>query len=231
MSALFNASPMVAGKLSYSVSGTVTHYANGLPYLANGTLACTTAVPTYYHQGLPFNANKICVSLSPGVPVRFNDGAMPLTGSIRVAVDEVGAVTHYSSGVPYTATGAIAVTLTPPPNNGIGQELWFDPPDEIDPNFVYDGGTQYSCTAGLAAGLVINHPTVIGGTYQVQFTIDIRTAGGIRGQVGGTNGALMSSAGPYLEDIVAVNETGNLNIRATTTFAGTISDISIVRIS
>jgi hypothetical protein len=77
----------------------------GIPY--DGCLAVDlTSAVDYWHQGLPFTENGR-IAVSQELPVRFKDGAAPMTADGRLAMagdpDH-----HYSSGIPYTFASLIA---------------------------------------------------------------------------------------------------------------------------
>jgi hypothetical protein len=80
---------------------------------ANDRLLITTDTPTLedvsWAGHLPVNP-KGMVYAGEGVPTRFYTGATPVTSGSLVALDYSGAITHYTNGVPYTATNAIAAT-------------------------------------------------------------------------------------------------------------------------
>lgn len=100
--------PRVAGAIDITI-GTLApdHFANGLPYEADGTLAVDTATAIdHHHQGLPFTAVGRLATAS-GNPTYFGMGASPFTAANRLNV-VIAAVDHYSSGVGYTVTNSVA---------------------------------------------------------------------------------------------------------------------------
>lgn len=82
------------------------HFANGLPYEADGSLAVdSVSAITGVSAAIPVTAvGRIATGTTPA---RANMGAMPLTADGRLVM-AAGAVSHYSSGVPYTAVPQIA---------------------------------------------------------------------------------------------------------------------------
>ena len=106
MSALLNG-VSTGGAISITNGSTTPdHFHNGLPYEADGSLAVEIGAPTHYHQGLGFSAAGR-LSSTVGSVSYFGGGAAPFTASLQLA-QAVG-VEHYSSGVPYSAAGAVSM--------------------------------------------------------------------------------------------------------------------------
>jgi hypothetical protein len=109
MSALFQG---VAGRtVDGSVFATLgvtppDHYANGLPYEANGSLCFESGNITHYHQGLPFTVNNRIATAATD-PARFNSGAMPISGNGNLSVSISEGADHFSSGVGYNPNGRV----------------------------------------------------------------------------------------------------------------------------
>ena len=111
MSALLQGVPLrVAGGAIDETIGTLApdHFANGIPYEADGTLAVSTSQPAdHYHQGLPFTAlGRLAVAGSATAPAYFGSGAAPFTVA-NLLQRQVIASDHFSSGVAYSGVGAI----------------------------------------------------------------------------------------------------------------------------
>lgn len=87
------------------------HYANGLPYEANGDLAVKFGgTLDHFHQGLPFTAaGRFLITGAP--PSYVGNGAAPFTvvgADTRLSVHTTTAISHFSSGVGYTAAQEVA---------------------------------------------------------------------------------------------------------------------------
>jgi len=89
----------------------VDHYTNGLPYDADGALACTIgAAVDHWHQGLPFTQfGRLAVFV--GNPDHFGGGAAPFNAAHQLCIGS-GAPANYSSGVGYLATGRVSASTT-----------------------------------------------------------------------------------------------------------------------
>jgi hypothetical protein len=94
----------------------ITHYSNGLPFTAAGSLAVAyDGVVDHYHQGLPFTvAGRLAIQ--GAAPVRFSSGSAGfvdplgnLSGNVLAEAPD-----HYVHGVGYRASGACAVDTTAP---------------------------------------------------------------------------------------------------------------------
>lgn len=112
-----------------------------------------------------------------------------------------------------------------------------------DPNFANPGlwtaGTGWSISGGIAtkvagagAYLYLTGFTVTPGKiYQIVTTVASRTAGAMQVTLGGVDGAGRSAAGTYTEYTTAATQTfltaGGLGIYGNSTFAGTVTGISI----
>lgn len=80
-----NGTPTNTGRLAFDTGAPVT-FMHGVGYAANGALCMSEIDPTYFDQGMPHITN-------------------------RVSYDGVGAIDHYNYGLPFTANGALAVTV------------------------------------------------------------------------------------------------------------------------
>ena len=114
MSALLQTVPRTEGRLEVTVAATPPdHWSNGLPFEADGSLACDAANPNHYHQGLPYSVNnRICYAggATPA-PAYFGSGAAPFQGAnARISFTLGGATDHYSSGIAYLPNGRLAAT-------------------------------------------------------------------------------------------------------------------------
>lgn len=110
MSALLNSAARTVLEMTVGV-GAPDHFDSGLPYEADGSIAAAATTPTHHHQGLGFDAEgRLCV-LEGATPDYFGSGAAPFLAITpdRLCV-QAAAVDHYSTGVPYTATGRVAYT-------------------------------------------------------------------------------------------------------------------------
>ena len=66
----------------------------------------------YVEMGVPFTAaGRIAAEDAP--PVRYNSGGAPITANGRLAISEAP-IARWATGIPYTATGAIAVEYQTP---------------------------------------------------------------------------------------------------------------------
>ena len=94
------------GALSYTDGDTLpNHFANGLPYESDGTLAVSVdGAISHYHQGLPFTASGRLAGTLSETPTRFGGGAAPFSASGHLTLGSSG-VTHYSGGICYTESG------------------------------------------------------------------------------------------------------------------------------
>jgi len=81
-------------------------------------------------------------------------------------------------------------------------------------------------TAGNTAALEQGVSAVAGEIYQVVFTVKNRTAGSVTSQVGGVNGAAVSSNTTSTQQIRATG-TGNLKFTPSSDFDGSIDDVSV----
>jgi hypothetical protein len=110
MSAILQTVPKTAtGRILFDAAGAIDHYHNGLPFTAAGALCTNNAPPDYYHQGLPFSAaGRLCTG--GGAPTRFSTGSAGFGNGEQNSAsgDGGGAITHYTHGVPFTATGTWA---------------------------------------------------------------------------------------------------------------------------
>jgi hypothetical protein len=109
MSALLNASPKNAsGVIVLDGQLTATlDYSNGLPYEGGSLAIDTIGSISYYNMGLPYTAvHRIATTVS--APTFYGGGAAPFDAAGRFCI-AAGATTNYSSGVPYIATGQVAL--------------------------------------------------------------------------------------------------------------------------
>ena len=104
------------GALSYTDGDTLpNHFANGLPYESDGTLAVSVdGAISHYHQGLPFTASGRLAGTLSETPTRFGGGAAPFSASGHLTLGSSG-VTHYSGGICYTESGSIGSSAGGPP--------------------------------------------------------------------------------------------------------------------
>ena len=104
------------GALSYTDGDTLpNHFANGLPYESDGTLAVSVdGAISHYHQGLPFTASGRLAGTLSETPTRFGGGAAPFSASGHLTLGS-GGVTHYSGGICYTESGSIGSSAGGPP--------------------------------------------------------------------------------------------------------------------
>ena len=107
MSALLQGVPRRSGSAIYTLDGVAApdHFANGLPYEADGALATAFgAVIDHWHQGLPFTAVGR-LAIGSGTPEYFGSGHAPF--NITGLLDGVNSpsVDHFASGVGYSAVG------------------------------------------------------------------------------------------------------------------------------
>ena len=104
------------GALSYTDGDTLpNHFANGLPYESDGTLAVAIdGAISHYHQGLPFTASGRLAGTLSETPTRFGGGAAPFSASGHLTLGSSG-VTHYSGGICYTESGSIGSSAGGPP--------------------------------------------------------------------------------------------------------------------
>jgi hypothetical protein len=112
MSALLQGVPRrnVAGAIMVTLgTDAPDHFANGIPYEADGSVCAEAGTVTHYHQGMPFTANGRIAS-SETTPDHFGNGAIPISADDGTSGGP-GAITHYSSGVAYTADGRIVFQL------------------------------------------------------------------------------------------------------------------------
>ena len=81
----------------------------GIPFDTLGVVqADLGGVIAFYHQGLPFTADSRIV-INFDVPVgSYGSGAAPFDANGRLVVGS-GPTDHYSCGIPYTASGQVAV--------------------------------------------------------------------------------------------------------------------------
>jgi hypothetical protein len=91
------------------------HFANGLPYEADGTLALDNVGATdHVHQGLPFTVQgRLVYAGGSAVPEYFGAGAAPFQPVVdsKLAFAFAQPVTHFSGGVAYSAEGRVSVTV------------------------------------------------------------------------------------------------------------------------
>ena len=109
MSALLQLVPRRVGGAIDQTVGTLApdHFANGLPYEADSTLAIDTVTAIdHYHQGLGFTAVGRLAATLTGPPARFNSGAAPMDAGGRL-VFALGSNAHYAHGVGYTPNSSV----------------------------------------------------------------------------------------------------------------------------
>lgn len=83
--ATMGSTPTNAGRLAIDTGGPVD-FVHGVGFAANGALCMTELDPDSFDQGMPHITN-------------------------RVAYDAVGAIVGYNFGLPYTAAGALALSI------------------------------------------------------------------------------------------------------------------------
>ena len=114
MSALLQIVPRsVEGRLEVTIAATPPdHFANGLPFEADGSLAAEAANPHHYHQGLGFSVNgRVCYAggATPA-PAYFGMGAAPFQLNNRLTFTLGGETDHYANGIAYLANGRLSAT-------------------------------------------------------------------------------------------------------------------------
>jgi len=84
-------------------------------------------------------------------------------------------------------------------------------------------------TAGVASDLEQDISVVAATKYFLKYTIT-RTGGSLTPQIGGVNGTARSESGTYTDEITATG-TGNLKFQADSSFAGTVDNVSVQKIT
>ena len=80
---------------------------NGIPFDADGTVACDSGLITHYHQGLPFTAQGR-LAVDGGPVAYYGSGAAPFSATGYLALG-YGA-DHVASGVPYDFDNVIGTS-------------------------------------------------------------------------------------------------------------------------
>ena len=209
-----------SGALAQTV-GTLApaHYANGLPFDADGSLAVDTASAIdHYQLGLPFTAaGRLCVAAA--AVDHFGSGGAPFTATGRLA--QGTPTDHYSAGIPYTATGQVSTA-----GAAGNPELWTNPPSAISGTWVDNLDDTY--TVSLSASLsnmTMTDILEIGQSYRTTITVSGTNGSLIHVRYNATNVLSVSTDGDH--EITAVTDGVNLVIRATTDTAATVSGISV----
>lgn len=98
-----------AGRVRNTTAGSATNFNGGTPTNAAGLLQLTSTIPGFYVSGAPFVVASQGLSAAIGTPpVTFANG-FGVTAAGNVSADTAGAITSYVAGVPFTATGALAI--------------------------------------------------------------------------------------------------------------------------
>jgi hypothetical protein len=235
MSALLNGSPKVgSGVLSSGNLATPPHhYANGIPYDADGSVARQVAAPAYYHQGLPFtSAGRLATGSDD--PIRIGNGAAPFDTAGRLCIGSED-LTHSNSGVGYSATSKVKATFSvvPPP---LGPELLVDPEFDVPAEWAaiagwtVTGGEMVAVAAASFGPHALNGVTVIGATYEVTFTISEYTEGDIKVRCGNADSAFFLTAGTHTVELVALVVGPVLQLIAGASFTGKLSSASVKQV-
>lgn len=97
----------------------------------------------------------------------------------------------------------------------------------LNANWAYDTN-KITHTAGSAATVVPNPALSVttGLLYEVTYTITDYTAGTITASIGGVSGTARSAVGTYTQ-VITASGNGNLTFTPSTTFVGSISNISV----
>lgn len=116
---------------------------------------------------------------------------------------------------------------------GDGPELWTTPTtvdadwtDNGDGSYTADGSQSGSINVKIQDGL----PTALVGDYEFTYTVSGYTAGGVAAFAGSAAGATISADGEVTQ-IIAQAGNDNITLQGNSTFAGTISNISVKQAS
>lgn len=97
----------------------------GFPGLATGRITVNSGAASNFFRAMGVIANPIHVLKSvaaPGTPPFFFNGSVNVQADGAVLIDAAGAITQWTSGLPLTAAGALAVEVAVPAtySQGIG---------------------------------------------------------------------------------------------------------------
>jgi hypothetical protein len=237
MSALLQGVPtFVAGAVFFSEtkSDAPHHYANGIPYDADGAVATEAGPVVRYHQGLPFTANSRLARES-GPVARVGAGAAPFTAAGALAISTAALIEHFSSGIGYSGGSQVAMTteVAPPP---LGPELLVDPEFDVPAEWAaiagwtVTGGEMVAVAAASFGPHALNGVTIIGATYEVSFTISEYTEGDIKVRCGNADSAFFLTAGTHTVELVALVVGPVLQLIAGASFTGKISSASVKQV-
>ena len=144
-----------AGHLVRNLSSAAPdHWAQGLPFDADGSLAMEAASPTYFSQGLPFTANHR-VAYAGAVPSYFQNGG-GFSSTHRIACN-VGGNDHHEHGVQFGSSAGQVATTDGPPAPTVTQTWVPDgnayDPAELSPQWELVGGATATGAQISASGI------------------------------------------------------------------------------
>lgn len=100
-----------AGRIRNSVTVAPAVVANGTPVTSTGLLSLSNGAPVRYASGLPYGTNGE-LSVDIGGTVNYFNQGFAFKVAHRLVCDTAGSITiHTSGGLPFTATGALAVAV------------------------------------------------------------------------------------------------------------------------